>query len=450
MTQVTNHWSSRFAFVLAAAGAAVGLGNIWRFPYIVGESGGGAFVLVYLGFVIILGIPLIMSEVIIGRRGGQNASSSFRSLAIQNNRSKFWAIAGGSSIIAGFLILSYYCVISGWVFDFLAHSIFYSFKGMNPDQVDNLFTQVLANPMQMLFWDTLMIALVIYVIARGINKGVEKVVYVMFPALALLIVVLIIYAINSGSFMKGVDFLFRPDFHKLTGQAILLALGQAFFSLSVGSGIMITYGKYVTRETSIARTTIYIALADTVVALVSGLAIFPIIFANGLEASSGPSLIFKTLPVAFSHMPFGDFFAALFFLMLIFAAFTSAIALLEPAVLYLCERFDMNRIKATIGSGLVLWVISIGTIISFNIGADFKIFGLNIFESLDYLTSNIMLPINGLLAAIFTGWFMLKQDTREELQLSTNGLSYKSWRFAVRYIAPIAILIVFLNAIHLV
>ena len=449
MSKVATHWSSRFAFILASAGAAVGLGNIWRFPYIAGENGGGAFVLVYIGFVIVLGIPLMMSEVLVGRRGNQNAASSFRSLALQNNSSKFWMIGGALPIIAGFLILSYYSVVSGWVCDFLYYSIFSTFKHLSVGQISNLFDNLLGDPMLMLFWDTLMIAAIILILARGIHKGLEKTVYFMFPALAVLIVVLIIYSFNTGSFNEGFNFLFKPNFHDLTPHGVLLALGQAFFSLSIGTGIMLTYGKYVSKETSIMRTCIIVVFADTLVALLAGLAIFPIIFANGLEPSAGPSLIFKTLPVAFSQMHFGDFFSALFFLMLLFAAFTSAIALLEPTILWLMEKYDFSRAKAATSAGFVLWVVSLGSVASFNIGAQFKIFGMTFFDLLDTITSNIMLPLNGLIVALFTGWIIHKQDTRDEFQLHTNSLSFRSWRFVARYIAPVAILLIFLNAVGL-
>jgi len=440
-------WSSRLAFILVSAGAAVGLGNIWRFPYITGENGGGAFVLVYLFFVIALGIPLLMSEVLIGRRGGANAAFSYRNLAVKKNRSKWWMLAGALPIVAGFLILSYYAVITGWVLDFLLHSVTDTFSNITPEAASQLFSNMLADPMRMLFWDTLVIAGIIFIIARGIEKGLEKTVYIMFPALLILMTILIIYAIKSGSFWQGVTFLFSPNFHALTAQSILLALGQAFFSLSIGTGIMLTYGKYVSKETSIAKTCVIIALMDTLVAVIAGLAIFPIVFANGLAPTAGPSLIFETLPLAFGAMPFGDLFAGLFFLMLIFAAITSAMAILEPTVVWMMEYFKWTRAKAAMTAGLIAWVLSLGTIASFNIASSYTIFGKTFFDALEYIASNYMLPLGGLLVAIFTGWILTKNDTVDELGLNASSLTYKSWRFCMRYVAPLFIILIFLSAI---
>jgi len=443
-----NHWSSRLAFILASAGAAVGLGNVWRFPYITGQNGGGAFVLMYLGFVFALGIPLMMSEVLVGRRGGHNPAFSFRKLALAQGKSRWWFFAGALPILSGFLILSYYTVIAGWVLDFLFHSLIGTFNGTSVTAVHSLFTTLLANPMQMLFWNTLVVFATITVIALGIHKGLENTVYVMFPLLAILAVVLILYALESGSFMQGVEFLFRPDFSKITFKSALLALGQAFFSLSIGTGIMLTYGKYVQPTTSILKTSVIISLTDTGIALIAGLTIFPIVFATGLEPSSGPSLIFKTLPVAFGQMPFGAFFAALFFLMLEMAAFTSAIALLEPTVVFLMEKFNWSRPRATLKAGFVIWLLGLGSILSFNIGKSYTIFGLTFFELLDYTTANIMLPLGGILVAIFTGWIMLQRTTADELKLKESGIPYKIWRIATRYIAPFAIVVILVSSLQ--
>lgn len=446
----TVQWSSRLAYIMAASGAAVGLGNIWRFPYIAGQNGGGAFVLVYILFVIVLGIPVVMGEVLIGRRGRQNPAFAFRNIAKKEGRSKWWLLAGALPALTGFLILSYYSVITGWVLDFFVHSIAETFKGISIEQTSHLFETLLNNPMRMLFWDTLMIAAIILIIGRGIQKGLERTVYFMFPALMILIIVLLVYAIKTGSFMQGAEFLFKPDFSKLTADSILVALGQAFFSLSIGTGAMIAYGKYVTKETSITSSTMIIAATDTFVALIAGLAIFPIVFANGLEPGAGPSLIFKTLPIAFGQMPGGDFFAGLFFLMLLFAAFTSAIALFEPMVIWCMEGFNWSRMRATSTCGFVLWILSLGTIGSFNIANDLKISGMTFFDGLDHITSNIFLPLSGLLVAIFTGWMMTRSDTADELQLNSRSLTFRSWRFVMRYVAPIAIVVIFLRAVNIV
>lgn len=439
-------WSSKFAFVLAAAGAAVGLGNIWRFPYIAGEHGGGAFVLIYIACVIILGIPLIMSETLIGRRGSANPATAFQNLAKEFKCSKFWWLAGALQIIAGFLILSYYVVVTGWVVDFFFHAIFHTFQKISIEKTDALFNNLLESPIQMLFWATLLIIACVFIVARGIHQGLEKTVYFMFPALLVLMVVLLIYACKAGSFEQGFQFLFHPDFSAIHANTILLALGQAFFSLSIACGALIMYGKYVTQDTSIAKTSLIIAATDTIVALIAGLAIFPIVFANGLAPSAGPSLIFKNLPVAFGQMPFGDFFAGLFFLMLIFAAFTSAIALLEPTVVWCMESLNMSRVKATTACGFVLWLLSLCSIFSFNLASHIKFFGMNLFELLDHVTSNILLPIGALFIAIFIGWRMPKKISADEFGYSTKNVLYQSWLFIMRFVAPIAIIVIFLSA----
>jgi len=444
-----SHWSSRLAYIIASAGAAIGLGNIWRFPYITGENGGAAFVLIYLGFVILLGIPLMMGEVLVGRRGKKNPAFSYRRIASDNNRSKLWMAAGLLPILAGYLILSYYCVIVGWVLDFFWHSLLGTFQGISVTAVSHLFTNLLDNPMKMLFWDTLAIVATMLVVARGLHRGLEKTIFIVFPVFVVLIIVLIIYAVKSGSFMQGVDFLFKPDFSEITPHGILLALGQAFFSLGIGTGIMLTFGKYVTHQTSIVTTTFAIALADTVVALLAGLTIFPIVFANGLAPDAGPSLIFKTLPVAFGQMPFGELFASLFFIMLALAAFTSTIALLEPAVVYLMETLNWNRAKTATLAGFVIWVLSLPSVASFNIGKHWQLFGKTFFDGLEYLASNVMLPLSGLCVAVFTGWVIRRHDTADELQLRPNGKRYRTWRFAVRYLAPLGILFIFSHALGL-
>lgn len=441
------HWSSKLSYIMAGAGAAVGLGNIWRFPYLAGLNGGGAFVLMYIGFVILLGIPLMASEVLVGRRGLANASDSFREIAIFRGHNRMWYLAGLLQILAGFLVLSYYSVIAGWVLHYIFYAASGTFTNISQESTNHLFANLLASPMMLLFWDSIIILTIVVIIGRGIHKGLEKAIWIMFPAFLLLVVILTFYATKTGSFQKGVLFLFKPDFTKVTINSTLLALGQAFFSLGLGMGIMITYGTYVQKDTSILTTSIEIGATDTLIALVAGMTIFPIVFAYHLPPNAGPSLIFKSLPMAFGHMPYGSVFATFFFIMLEFAALTSAFALLEPSVMFLMDRLKWSRPHAVSVVGFTLWLLSIGTVVSFNVGSHHYFFGMTFFEFVDFLTSNIMLPVGGLLTAIFTGWVMFRQDTCDELQLDHKHVLYKSWRFAIRFIAPISILFIFAKSV---
>lgn len=440
-------WSSKFAFIMASAGAAIGLGNIWRFPYLTGENGGGAFVLVYLLFVFGLGMPVMMSEVLIGRRGRHNAAYSFRDLAIKAKRSPMWKLAGMLPILCGFTILCYYLVITGWVIDYFVHSLRGTFTGITHQGAIDLYNNLKANQLELILWTTIAVIATVYVIARGVQNGLEVTMYFMLPALVLLTIALLFYAFSTGSFWQGFSFVFKPDFSKLTSHGVLLALGQAFFTLSIATGAMLTYGAYVTKDTNISKTVFIICVADTVVALVAGLTIFPIVFANGLPPAQQEGLIFNVLPLAFGSMPFGSLFAAIFFLMLFFAAFTSAVALLEPTTAYLMDALKWSRVKATTIAGFVLWVITLASTASLNIGSDYTIFGLNFFNLLDYVSGNIMTPLGALFLCIFTGWRMHQIDTSDELQLPMSSLSFQIWRIIITYIAPILIIIIFLSAL---
>lgn len=442
-----QHWSSRLSFIMASAGAAVGLGNIWRFPYMAGLNGGGAFVLTYIGFVIVLGFPLMTSEVLVGRRGLRNPAASYGEIAKISDRSRWWKIAGFLPILTGFLLLSYYCVIAGWVLDYVWLSGTGTFHQITSTEAANIFQRLLDSPTKLLFWDTLIVIGSMLIIGKGLHRGLERAIFIMFPALIILVSVLIVYAIHSGSFTAGLLFLFSPDFEKLNANSVLLALGQAFFSLGIGTGIMLTYGTYVKRSTSIMSTSAIISITDTVVALVAGMTIFPIVFANSLAPNAGPSLIFKTLPVAFGQLPFGSFFATLFFIMLEFAALTSAIALVEPSVMFLMESFGWSRKKAVIRMGFATWIVSLGTVFSFNVTANVKLFERTFFENIDFLTSNIMLPLGGFSVAFFTGWVMYRRDTANELNLPSKSIWFRYWRFAVRFIAPIGILVIFAESL---
>jgi NSS family neurotransmitter:Na+ symporter len=445
---IHGQWSSRWAFILAATGSAVGLGNIWKFPYIAGEYGGGAFVLVYLFCVAIIGIPIMMAEVMLGRRGRQSPINTMRSLAKAEGRHGIWSWIGWMGVLAGFLILSYYAVIAGWALAYVFRVGSGAMQAADSVAVQNMFNELVSDPEKLLAWHTLFMVLTMVVVARGVKQGLEKAVRLLMPLLLILLLVLVGYAMNTGHFGEAIEFLFKPDFTKLTGGAILTAMGHAFFTLSLGMGAIMIYGSYLPANTSIARTSIIISVADTMVALLAGLAIFPIVFSfPELTPGAGPGLIFQTLPLAFANMPGGLLFGTIFFILIVVAAWTSSISLIEPAVAWLIENRGMTRVSAAVWSGLATWLVGIATVLSFSHWAfDFNFLGTvkhnGVFDILDILTANIMLPVGGLFIAIFAGWMMKQKHSKEELALDR---SFSIWWFLIRYIAPALVLVVILN-----
>ncbi|MGP0591747.1 sodium-dependent transporter [Nitrospira sp. T9] len=441
-----GQWSSRWTFILAATGAAVGLGNIWKFPYLTGENGGSAFVLVYILCVAALGIPLMMAEILLGRRGRSTPIHSMQVLAEETNTTQWWQIVGWSGTLAGMLILSYYSVIGGWTLAYIFKSGAGAFSGTSGQFAADTFNNFIGSGTTLFIWHTIFMTMTMIVVAGGVKGGLERAIQFLMPTLFLLLLLMVAYSMTTGFFGKGLEFLFTPDFSKLTGASMLTAMGQAFFSLSLGMGTIMIYGSYVPKDTSIASTSIIIGLADTLVALLAGMAIFPIVFANNMEPGSGPGLIFQTLPVAFGNMPGGLAFGSLFFILLLVAAWTSSISLIEPLVTWLIETFGLSRIKASLYSGVTTWLIGLGTVWSFNWWAEIKFFGLTFFDLLDFVTSNLMLPLGGILIALFAGWLMKAESTQSELNIH-NPTLYLAWQALVRYIAPVAVFIVLLNAI---
>jgi len=435
-------WSSRWTFIMAATGSAVGLGNIWKFPYITGENGGGAFVLVYLLCIVLVGIPIMMAEVLLGRQGRQSPINTMKDLVRETGTHKSWQLLGWIGALAGFLILTYYSVIAGWSLNYIFEMGVGTFSGKDGAQVSGLFDEMLANPKQLLFWHSLFMVLVAVVVARGVIRGLEKAVRILMPLLFLLLLLLVGYAFTTDSFGKGVAFLFNVDFSKMSWAAALTALGHAFFTLSLGMGAIMVYGSYMPKKASIGGTVLMVAALDTLVALVAGLAIFPIVFSNGLAPGSGPGLMFITLPHAFGNMGFGQLFGVLFFVLVAFAAWSSAISLIEPAVAWVVERFGIRRGWATAGLCFLAWFVGLGTVFSFNIWAEFKLAGLTLFDALDFLTANIMLPLSGFFIALYVGWVLSQRRVAGELAMSNAGL-YGMWRFVLRFVAPLAVLVVF-------
>jgi len=444
-TSLHGHWSSRMAFVLAVTGSAVGLGNIWKFPYIAGQNGGGAFVLVYLVCVVVIGLPVMMSEILIGRRGRRNPIATMELLGKEEGSSGKWRWVGGMGVIAGILILSYYSVIAGWTLTYIVKSATGVFVDATAQVVGDEFGAFVANWKAVALCHTLFMALTVFVVAKGVEGGLERAVKFMVPALLVLMFALLIYSINSGYFAEGVAFMFTPDFSKLSWNSVLAALGQAFFTLSIGMGAIMAYGAYLPEETSITGASVAVVGADTGIAILAGLVIFPLVFANGLDPADGPGLVFDTLPLAFGQMAGGAFFSTIFFVLLSFAAWTSAIGLMEPAVAWVVEHFNRSRAQAAVIIGGSIWVLGFGSVLSFNVLADVNFLAGTIFDNVDYLTSNIMLPLGGLLITIFAGWVMCRNSTADEL--GSSGMLYKAWRVLARFIAPIGILFVLVNAV---
>jgi NSS family neurotransmitter:Na+ symporter len=442
-----GHWSSRMAFILAVTGSAVGLGNIWKFPYIAGENGGGAFVLVYLLCVFLVGMPVMMSEILIGRRGRRNPVATMALLGQEEGSSPNWKWLGLMGVVAGILILSYYSVVAGWTVAYVFKSATGVFAGATAHEVSAQFGGFVGDWRLVGLAHTVFMGLTVFVVARGVERGLEQAVRFLVPALLVLMFILLGYSVSSGHFGEGLAFMFTPDFNKLTWESVLAAMGQAFFTLSIGMGAIMAYGAYLPEETSITGSSGAVVIADTSIAILAGLVIFPLVFANGLDPADGPGLVFDTLPLAFGKMAGGVFFSTLFFVLLSFAAWTSAIGLMEPAVAWLVEQQYRTRIQAAVMVGGLIWLVGLGSVLSFNVLSDFKFYKGTIFDNVDHLTSNIMLPLGGMFIAIFAGWIMCRNSTADEL--GGSGTLYKIWHLLARFVAPIGILFVFLKAVGL-
>ncbi len=404
-----------------------------------GDNGGGAFVLVYLACICIIGLPIMLGEIMIGRRGRSSPANSMKSLAAEANTTSAWTLLGATGALAGLLILSFYSVAAGWAMSY----IFNGFQNITVESSSSSFNNLLSSPSSLIFWHSLFIAITVFIVARGILKGLEKWINTLMPILFLIILLLCIYAMQTGAFFEGLRYLFMPDFSKINPQVMLEALGQAFFTLSLGMGAIMAYGAYMPANQNIGKTAVSVAALDTGVALLAGIAIFPIVFANGLAPSEGPGLVFVTLPIAFSAMPLGILFGTLFFVLLSIAALSSSISLIEPGVAWLIESLKIKRITATILLGFTAWFIGLFSALSFNLLSEFTIFGKNFFDATDFLTNQIMLPLGGIFIAIFVGWIMKKEHVLDELGFQENFI-FKAWYFSVRFVAPTLVGLVFL------
>lgn len=443
MTSQHQQWGSRLTFILAATGSAVGLGNIWKFPYMVGESGGAAFVFVYLVCILLVGMPVLVAEWLLGRRGQKNPIDTMADMARQHRRSPIWVLVGISAVTVGSVILSFYSVIGGWSLYYTVQAGAGRFAGASVTEVEGIFKAMLASPQILLIAHSAFMLASIAIVARGLKNGVEATVSLLMPALGLLMLGLLIYAMTTGHFGEGLRYMFALDFTRIDGTTILAAMGQAFFTLSVGAGIMMAYGSYLDRKTNLLSTARSVIFFDTVFALAAGLIIFPIVFANGLQTSEGPGLIFITLPVAFAEMTGGTIIGLMFFLLLSFAALTSAISLLEPAVEFLDERTRLSRAVATVICGTLIWALGIAALLSFNIWkGPLPVVNVNFFDLLDVLTSQYMLPLNGFFVVLFVGWILDLGGVLDELGLS--GVMARIWTILLRFVAPVGVASVFI------
>jgi len=436
-------WSGRWTFILAAAGSAVGLGNIWKFPYMAGEYGGGAFVLIYLICILLIGVPIMVAEILIGRRGRSSPANSMAYLAKEAKTLPHWKFLGVMGAIAGLLILSFYSVAAGWAFAY----IFEGFNGDSADYYGQKFNSFLADETRLILFHTIFILVTVFIVARGVIKGLEVWLNRLMPILFIIVILLCIYATQTGAFLEGVSYLFTPDFSKINATVILAALGQAFFTLSLGMGAIMAYGAYMPKKQKIGSTALSVAFLDTVVALLAGIAIFPIVFANNLEAATGPGLVFVTLPWAFVNMPLGIIFGKLFFILLSIAALSSAISLLEPGVAWIVESLKIKRYLSAIGLGLIAWTLGIFSALSFNLLSGFTLIGdKNFFDSLDFLSNQILLPLGGIFIAVFVGWVMKRSDVLQELDIR-KGMVLKIWFFLLRFVSPLMVGLVFVLAV---
>lgn len=443
----SQRWSSRWRFVLAAAGSAVGLGNIWKFPYIAGENGGGAFVLIYLVCIAAVGIPIMVSEVLLGRQGRSSPIHTMRKLAKASGRSQRWSVLGWMGVLAGFLILSYYAVIAGWAVNYVWLSGSGAFEGASAQAVGQSFDDFLASPFELIAYQTAFMILTIWIVGRGVTQGLEAAIRWFMPLLFLLLIALLVYSFNSGGFDQGFAFMFDMKWDAVTADSWLIAMGQAFFTLSLGMGTMMAYGAYVPDDANLGTTVVTIAALDTLIAVAAGLAIFPIVFANGLEVAQGPGLTFVTLPLAFGQMPFGSIFGALFFLLLSFAAITSAISLTEPALSFLVEEYNAKRQRVAISLGVICWALGLGTVFSFNVWSDVTfVGGLTFFDSVDYFSQNILLPLGGMLITFFAIWLLPRGMVEQQLGIENPILGW-AWKVVAGIVAPLGVLAVFLSTI---
>jgi NSS family neurotransmitter:Na+ symporter len=428
-----ENWTSNLGFILAAAGSAIGLGNIWRFPYVTGTNGGAVFFIIYAVAILLIGFPVMVAEMSIGRSTQKNPVGAFKKLAPNTP----WWLVGGVGVFSGFLILSYYSVVAGWSMSY----IFKAIGGFSPGtDFAALFTQHTTGIVGPIFWHAVFMLLTVLVIRLGVVKGIQRVTKILMPLLFFILVILIIRSVTLQGAAKGLSFYLKPDFSKIKLQTFTDAISQAFFTLSLGMGAMITYGSYLTKRENINDNAVYVIIFNSLIAIMSGLAIFPAVFALGFDPGAGAGLTFITLPGVFANMPFGTIFGVLFFLLLTIAALTSSISLLEVVVSYFVDARDWERKKAAQMMGFIIFLVGIPTILGFSNWSEFSFLGLDIFGTYDWFANNIFLPLGGLLTSIFAGYIWKASNLIEEANDSKGKIKIgKAYTVILKYIVPVAI-----------
>ncbi len=437
-------FNSRLGALLAIAGSAIGLGNLWKFPYMVGDNGGSIFILFYLIFVVLICLPVMLSELVFGRNTQRNIFGAFRKLAPNTS----WRFVGVISIVAAFVILSFYSVVAGWTLEYIFQSVRNAFAGQTAEQIGQFFADFSSSTFRPLLWHIIFMALTACIVLFGVRRGIERCSKLLMPLLFLLIVMLAVRTATLPGAAEGIQFLFRPDWSKFSTQTLVGALGQAFFSLSLGMGVMATYASYIPKKEPLVKTAVQSSIADTTFALIAAVAIVPAVFAFGLAPTQGPGLAFVALPTVFQQMPGGTIFAVIFFVIFLLAALTSSISILEVQVAYWVEEFHVGRRKATLLTTLVTAAVGVFCSLSFGVLSDFKILGKTFFELMDFLATNVLLPVGSLLFVMFVGWRMSKATMHRELSMGAGrkmrAVSLVIF-FVVRYVAPIAIVLVLLS-----
>lgn len=441
-------FKSKFGLIAAVGGSVVGLGNIWRFPYLAGENGGAAFILVYVIICFLISVPIMISEFSIGRAGQSNVVNSFRKVAPKTK----WELVGLLGVVASFVMLSFYCVVAGWSLEFLKTSFMNGFAGQGSEEIKEGLTSFVNSGWRPLMWTGIFIVATCGVVFLGIEKGIERYSKIMMPMIVLILLGMFFYSFTMDGFKEGVSFLLSPDFSKITPKVILQALGQSFFSLSLGMGAMITYGSYIKKETDLSKLASTISLTDMCVAILSGLAIFPAVFSMGISPTSGPDLVFITLPGVFNQMPGGYFISIIFFFLLFMAAITSSVSMVEVVTSYLREEFKIKRFWGILITGVVVLFTGSLSALSQIEGSSLTLFGMNYFDFFDMISGTYLLPLGGLLTVIFVGWFLKPEIFRNEV---TSFGMYKVRllpvvRFLIKFVSPVVITLLFLSLLGII
>ena len=443
-----DQWTSKLGFILAAAGSAIGLGAIWKLPYMTGENGGGVFFLLFIIFTLLIGAPILIAEFTIGRNAQKDAISAYKHIA----PGKPWALIGYGGVVASIILLSFFSVVGGWIISYLARSFTGSLSNLTQEEYGNFFNTIISNPYETVIAQLLFMVFTIWVVQGGVSKGIEKANKYMMPSLFILFIILLIRSLTLDGAMEGVKFFLKPDFSALTGETILLALGQSFFALSVGVSVMVTYASYLSKKEDITKSAFSVVGLNIFISLLAGLVIFPAVFALGFSPSSGPGLVFVVLPAVFNEMALGGIFMFIFFILLLFATLTTAFSILEIVVAAMIKGDAAKRKKASWIAGITVFLIGIPSALSFGVLSDVKIFNLSIFDFADYLTSNIALPVGALFISLFIGYQMKRIEVQKEFETGADpGRSlFKLWYFLIRYIVPIMIILVFLKSTNLI